>query len=47
MGKQPVKHQKDLKKRLYSTLGSLQKRTGRILSFFQLPDTQYAAVHVS
>jgi transposase len=47
IGKQPVKNKKDLKKRLYSTLGSLQKRTGRILSFFQLPDTQYAAIHVS
>ena len=47
IGKQPVKNKKDLKKRLYSTLGSLQKRTGRILAFFQLPDTQYAAIHVS
>jgi transposase len=47
IGKQPVKNKKDLKKRLYSTLGSLQKRTGRILSFFQLPDTQYAADNVS
>jgi transposase len=46
IGKQPIKNKKDLKRRLYSTLGSLQKRTGRILSFFQLPDTQYAAVHV-
>jgi transposase len=45
IGKQPVKNKKDLKKRLYSTLGSLQKRTGRILSFFQLPDTEYAAIH--
>lgn len=47
IGKQPVKNKKDLKTRLYSTLGSLQKRTGRILSFFQLPDTQYAAIHIS
>ena len=32
----------DLKERLYSVLGSLQKKTKRILSFFQLPDTRYA-----
>jgi len=37
-----VKDKKDLKKRLYSALGSLQKNTKRILSFFQLPDTRYA-----
>lgn len=43
IGKQPVKGKKDLKKRLYSVLGSLQKNTKRILSFFQLPDTKYAA----
>jgi transposase len=47
IGKQPVKNKKDLKKRLYSALRSLQKNTGRILSFFQLPDTQYAAIYVS
>lgn len=42
IGKQPVKDKADLKKRLYSALGSLQKNTKRILSFFQLPDTKYA-----
>jgi transposase len=42
IGKQPVKDKKDLKKRLYSALGSLQKKTKRILSFFHLPDTRYA-----
>ena len=42
IGKQPVKDKLDLKKRLYSALGSLQKNTKRILSFFQLPDTKYA-----
>jgi transposase len=46
MGKQPVKSKKDLKKRLYSTLRSLQKHTERILSFCQLPDTKYA-IYVS
>lgn len=47
IGKQPVKNKKDLKKRLYSALRSLQKNTGRILSFFQLPDTRYAAIDVA
>jgi transposase len=42
IGRQPVKDKQDLKKRLYSALGSLQKKTKRILSFFQLPDTKYA-----
>jgi transposase len=42
IGKQPVKDKKDLKKRLFSALGSLQKNTKRILSFFQLSDTKYA-----
>ena len=43
IGKQPVKDKPDLKKRLHSALRSLQHRTNRILSFFQLPDTQYAS----
>lgn len=43
IGKEPVKDKKDLKERLYSVLRSLQKDTKRILSFFQLPDTKYAA----
>ena len=43
IGKQPVKDKPDLKKRLYSALTSLQRQTQRIRSFFQLPDTQYAA----
>ena len=42
IGKQPVKDKMDLKKHLYSALGSLQKNTKRILSFFRLPDTKYA-----
>ena len=42
IGKQTVKDKMDLKKRLYSALGSLQKSTKRILSFFRLPDTKYA-----
>ena len=43
IGKQPIKDKKDLKKRLRSVLASLQKDTRRILSFFKLPDTKYAA----
>jgi transposase len=46
IGKQPVENKNDLKKRLYSALRSVQKNTGRILSFFQLPATQYASVYV-
>jgi transposase len=42
IGKQPIKDKKDLKKRLRSVLASLQKNTQRVLSFFKLPDTQYA-----
>ena len=42
IGKQPVKDKKDLRKRLYSALRSLQKNTKRIISFFRLPDTKYA-----
>lgn len=44
IGKQPVKGKKDLKKRLLSALGSLQKNAKRIISFFNLPDTEYAAM---
>jgi transposase len=39
LGKQPVKNQSDLNKRLHSALKSLQQQTDRIRSFFQLPDT--------
>jgi len=42
LGKQPIKNKADLKKRLQSTLRSLQRRTQRIISFFHLPETQYA-----
>ncbi len=46
LGKQPIQHKRDLKERLQSTLHSLQRRAKRIISFFHLPDTQYAAVDV-
>ncbi len=42
LGKQPIKNKPDLKKRLSAALKSLQHRTRRIISFFELPDTQYA-----
>lgn len=44
LGKQPIKNQADLKKRLRSALKSLQNKAEKIRSFFQLPDTQYAAI---
>jgi len=44
LGKQPIKNKLDLKKRLRSALKSLQQKADRIRSFFQLPDTRYAAV---
>lgn len=44
VGKQPIKSKPDLKKRLYSALKSLQQKADKIRSFFQLPDTEYAAI---
>ena len=46
IGKQPIKNKRDLKKRLYSALHSLQRHSERIRSFFQLPDTLYASMNV-
>jgi transposase len=43
IGRQPVKNKTDLKKRLNSALRSVQHNAKRILSFFQLPDTEYAS----
>lgn len=45
--KQAVKNKEDLKERLVSALDSLQKNTKRVISFFSLPDTQYAGANVS
>jgi len=44
VGKQPIKNKPDLKKRLHSALKSLQQKADKIRSFFQLPDTEYAAI---
>lgn len=43
LGKQPVKNKTDLRERLESALKSLQQEADRVRSFFQLPETQYAA----
>jgi hypothetical protein len=38
-----VKNKEDLKARLTSALDSLKQNSQRIISFFHLPDTKYAA----
>ena len=43
IGKQPVKNKEDLRTRLTSALDSLKQNSQRIISFFHLPDTKYAA----
>ena len=43
IGKQPIKNKVDLKNRLTKAMDSLKNNTKRILSFFQLPRTQYAS----
>jgi transposase len=42
LGKMTIKNKSDLKEKLKSELASLQKNTKRIISFFQMPNTQYA-----
>lgn len=41
--RQPIKNKHDLNKRLHAALKSLQHRSERIISFFHLPETEYAA----
>ena len=41
--RQPIKNKRDLKQRLHSALKALQHRATRVISFFHLPETQYAA----
>ena len=43
LGRQPIKNKSDLKNRLHSALKSLQHRVERVISFFHLPETRYAA----
>lgn len=42
--KQPIKNKSDLKIRIDNALGFLKEKAEKIRSFFQLPDTQYAAI---
>ena len=44
LGKQPIKNKADLKKRIRSILKTLQHKAKKVQSFFQLPDTKYAAI---
>ena len=44
LGKQPIKNKTDLKQRIHSILKSLQLKAEKVRSFFQLPDTKYAAI---
>ena len=44
LGKQPIKNKADLKRRVRSILKSLQRKAEKVQSFFQLPDTKYAAI---
>jgi transposase len=46
VGKQPYQHKADLKEKLNRALHSLQKKTQRIFSFFQTPDTEYISGYV-
>lgn len=43
IGKQAVKNKADLKERLIIALNSVKQNTQRVISFFGLPNTQYAA----
>ncbi len=42
--KQPIKNKSDLKIRIDGALNILKEKTEKIRSFFQLPDTKYAAI---
>jgi transposase len=44
LGKQPVKGQADLKRRLVASLEAVKGNVERVRSFFGTPDTEYAAV---
>ena len=44
VGRQPLKNMRDLKCRVQEALQSLQGRIHRVISFFHLPETRYAAV---
>jgi len=44
IGRQPIKNKLDLKRRLDAAFRALQAFPKRVRSFFQLPNTQYAAI---
>ncbi|MBK8535434.1 MAG: transposase [Candidatus Competibacteraceae bacterium] len=46
LGKQPIR-KLDLNRRIHSSLKFLQEQMAKVQSFFQLPDTQYAALQES
>lgn len=41
--RQTIKNKNDLKKRVHAELKSLQQQANRVISFFHLPETRYAA----
>jgi len=43
IGRQPIKNKDDLKQRTSTALKSLKDHAERVISFFHLPETQYAA----
>ena len=47
LGKQPIKSKPDLNRRISSSLKILQQQVEKVQSFFQLPDTRYAALQES
>jgi transposase len=47
IGRQSIRNKADLKRRLHAALKSLQRRTDRVMSFFRLPETLYAAASSS
>jgi transposase len=47
LGKQPIKSKSDLNRRIHSALDFLQQQVKKVQSFFQLPDTRYAALQES
>lgn len=47
LGRQPIKSKPDLNRRISSALQFLQQQAEKVRSFFQLPDTRYAALQES
>ena len=47
LGRQPIQSKPDLKRRIHASLKRLQQQIAKVRSFFQLPDTRYAALQES